>query len=117
MHFDDPAARRLLEFLPRLICVDAWDSAQIEWLHSTLRFMGNEARELKPGGETIITRLADVLVIQALRTWIAQDDDAGKGWLRAIRDPRIGRAIALVHRDPAQAWTVESLAKAAGMSR
>ena len=60
-----------LEFLPRLICVDAWEGHQIEWLHSTLRFMGSEARELKPGGETIITRLADVLVIQALRTWIA----------------------------------------------
>jgi AraC-like DNA-binding protein len=117
VHFDDPAARRLVEFLPRLICVDAWDAPQIEWLHSTLRFMGSEARELKPGGETIITRLADVLVIQALRTWIAQAVETGDGWLRAIQDPRIGRAIALVHRDPAQPWSVDSLAEAIGMSR
>ena len=117
VHFDDPAAQRLVEFLPRLICVDAWDASQMDWVHSTLRFMGNEARELKPGGETIITRLADVLVIQALRTWIAQADDAGQGWLRAIQDPKIGRAIALVHRDPSQPWSVDSLAEAVGMSR
>lgn len=117
VHFDDPAARRLVEFLPRMICVDAWDAPQMEWLHSTLRFMGSEARDLKPGGETIITRLADVLVIQVLRTWIARANDVGQGWLRAIQDPKIGRAIALVHRDPAQPWSVDSLAEAVRMSR
>jgi len=83
----------------------------------TLRFMAAEARELRPGGETVITRLADILVIQAIRSWIARDPAAQTGWLGALRDQQIGRAIALVHRDPARNWTVASLAMAVGMSR
>jgi AraC-like DNA-binding protein len=117
VHFDDPAARQLMDLLPPMVCVDGWSSAQVEWLHGTLRFMATEAKELRPGGETVITRLADVLVIQALRTWMATDDSTDAGWIRALRDPRIGRAIALVHRDPAEPWSVESLATAVGMSR
>jgi hypothetical protein len=61
---------------------------------------------LRAGGETVITRLADILVIQAIRAWIATDPQAQTGWLRALRDKQIGRAIALIHRDPARDWTV-----------
>jgi AraC-like DNA-binding protein len=89
----------------------------VRWIQSTLRFMAAEARELRPGGETVITRLADILVIQAIRSWIARDPAAQTGWLGALRDQQIGRAIALVHRDPARNWTVASLAMAVGMSR
>ena len=65
----------------------------------------------------MITRLADILVIQAIRAWIAHDPSARSGWLGALRDPQIGRAIALVHRDPGRTWTLASLAGAVGMSR
>ena len=58
-----------------------------------------------------------MLLIQALRAWIDRADDGGNGWLRAIRNPRLGRAIARVHRDPALDWSVETLAEVAGMSR
>ena len=57
--------------------------------------MAAEARELRPGGETVITRLADILVIQAIRSWIETDPAAQTGWLGALRDRQIGRAIAL----------------------
>ena len=120
VRFDNPAARQLVDLLPRLICVDGWSATQVEWLHSTLRFMAAEARDLRPGGETIITRLADVLVVQALRTWLVDqscDEDCGPGWLQAMQDPHIGRAIVLVHRDPSQPWSVQSLADGVGMSR
>ena len=62
-------------------------------------------------------RLADILVIQAIRSWIEQDPAAQTGWLGALRDPQIGRAISLIHRDPARAWTVASLADEVAMSR
>jgi AraC-like DNA-binding protein len=97
--------------------VDAWNSPELEWLQSTLRFLNTEARELRAGGETVITRLADILVIQAIRSWISTDPQAQTGWLGALRDKQIGRAIALIHRDPARDWTVASLASAVGMSR
>ena len=117
VRFDHPAAEHLVSLLPRLVCIDAWNSPHADWLQSTLRFMAAEARDLRPGGETIITRLADILVIQAIRTWLAEDPAAQTGWLGALQDRRIGPAILLVHRDPARHWTVESLAREAGMSR
>ena len=117
VRFDHPAAQHLVRLLPRLIALDAWNSPDMEWMQSTLRFMAAEARALRPGGDTVITRLADILVIQAIRAWIAHDPSARSGWLGAVRDPQIGRAIALVHRDPGKTWTVASLAGAVGMSR
>jgi len=92
-------------------------SPQSEWIQSTMRFMAAEARELRPGGETIITRLADILVIQAIRSWIERDPAAQTGWLGALRDKHLGPAMSLIHRDSARSWTVASLATAVGMSR
>jgi AraC-like DNA-binding protein len=117
VRFDHPAAQDLIRLLPRLISIDAWSSSEAEWIQSTLRFMAFEAREPRAGGETVITRLADILVIQAIRTWIASDAAAQSGWLGALRDKQIGRAIALIHRDPARTWDLATLASNVGMSR
>jgi AraC-like DNA-binding protein len=89
----------------------------MEWMQSTLRLMAAEAEELRPGGEAVITRLGDILVIQAIRSWIGSDPAAQTGWLGALQDRQIGRAISLIHRDPARAWTVASLADEVAMSR
>ena len=115
--FDHPAARHLISLLPAMITVNGSSSPHGEWIQTTLRFMASEARELRPGGETVITRLADVLVIHAIRGWIEHDPGAQTGWLAALRDKQIGRALALIHRDPARAWTLESLASEVAMSR
>jgi len=118
VQFDSFAAQQLIRLLPRLITVSAWDSApETEWIHSTLRLMAEEARESRAGGETVITRLADILVIQAIRAWLARDPAARTGWLGALQDKQIGRAIARIHRSPGTAWTLESLAADVGMSR
>ena len=82
-----------------------------------LDLMGSEARELRAGGETIVTRLCDVVVIQAIRFWLEHDPQARTGWLGALRDEQIGRAIAAIHRNPGGDWTVASLAAVALMSR
>jgi AraC-like DNA-binding protein len=117
VRFDHPTAHQLVRLLPLTIVVDAWTTPQMDWVQSTLRFMADEARELRPGGETVITRLADILVIQAIRSWIARDPAAQTGWLGALRNQQIGRAIALVHRQPERAWTLASLAAEVAMSR
>jgi AraC-like DNA-binding protein len=112
-----PAAHDLIAPMPRLIVVPAPDSLAAEGLHAALRLIAAEARARRPGGETVLTRLADVLVVEAIRAWLERDPGARTGWLGALRDPHIGRAISLVHRDPARAWTVESLAREVAMSR
>lgn len=117
VRFEQAAAHRLVQVLPRVIHVEASSSPQLDWMQSTLRLMAAEAKEPRPGGEAVITRLADILVIQAIRSWIERDPAAQTGWLGALQDRQIGRAIALIHREPARSWTVASLAREAAMSR
>jgi AraC-like DNA-binding protein len=117
VRFDHPAARNLVEILPPILQIEAASSPQVEWMQSTLRLMAAEARQLRPGGEAVITRLGDILVIQAIRSWIETDPAAQTGWLGALQDRQIGRALSLIHRDPARDWTVASLADELAMSR
>ena len=114
VRFEHPAARGLIDQLPALIQVEPSVSDRC---HDTLRLMAAEMEDLRPGGEAVITRLADVLVIQALRHWLGSDPAARTGWLGALADDRIGRVLAHVHRDPSRDWTVTSLAAEASMSR
>jgi AraC-like DNA-binding protein len=97
--------------------LEAASAPQLDWMQSTLRLMAAEAHELRPGSEAVITRLGDILVIQAIRSWLETDPAAKTGWLGALQDEQIGRAIALIHRDPARNWTVASLADELAMSR
>ena len=120
VRFGHPAARNLVALLPRTIVIEGSPgspSPEADWMHSTLRLIAAEGRQLRPGGEAVITRLSDILVIQAIRAWIAGDPAGQTGWLGALQDPRIGRAMSLVHRDPAQPWSVASLARETAMSR
>ena len=117
VRIDHAAGGMLRELLPDVLKIDAWRDEAGGWLRETMRFIAREARELRPGGETVITRLADVVVVEAIRRWLATAPEADRGWLKGVRDPQIGRAVIAVHRAPAEEWTVESLAKAAGMSR
>ncbi|WP_181780423.1 AraC family transcriptional regulator [Pseudonocardia pini] len=114
VRFDHPAARTLVGLLPELIHVPV--SPLTGRLQDTLRLIALEVEELRPGGEAVITRLADVLVIQAIRSWL-ETDAARTGWLGALADPQIGRALALVHREPARDWSVAALATEVAMSR
>jgi len=117
VRFDHPAARNLVEILPSIMHLEAASAPQLDWMQSTLRLMAVEAHELRPGSEAVITRLGDILVIQAIRSWLETDPAAKTGWLGALQDKQIGRAIALIHRDPARNWTVASLADELAMSR
>jgi AraC-like DNA-binding protein len=112
--FEHPAGHQLLRALPEIIRIEGTSAP---WLGSTLSWMAEEAGTLLPGGEAVLTRLADILVIQAIRAWIRSDPLARSGWLGALGDPQLGPTLARVHRDPAHPWTVDALARSAGMSR
>jgi AraC-like DNA-binding protein len=115
--FDHVAGQQLISLLPRVLQIDTWKEEEGSWLQSTLRFIASEARALQPGGETVITHLADILIIQAIRAWLDAAPDAKQGWLAALRDRQIGRALAAIHREPDKDWSVASLAREVGMSR
>lgn len=117
LSYHHPAARNLIAALPETLLINTWQSPQMEWMQSTLRLIAAETSAQQPGGEAVITRLADIIVVQAIRTWLETDPAASIGWLGALKDRKIGRAIALIHRNPAYHWTVASLAQQVAMSR
>jgi AraC-like DNA-binding protein len=113
----EPAARRLVAQLPPLLVVRSAGSPQSQWMVETVALLCTEARDLRPGAETIITRLGDVVVLHAIRSWIETAPTARAGWLGALQDEQIGRALSAIHRYPERRWTVASLAEVAAMSR
>jgi AraC-like DNA-binding protein len=116
VRLEHPSSRNLVRALPATIVVDS-RSRQREWIRASVGMLAAEAGRSRPGMEAVITRIADVIVIQAIREWIETDPAARSGWLGALRDPQVGRAIALVHAEPAREWTVEALARELSMSR
>jgi AraC-like DNA-binding protein len=116
VRFDQVAAERLIKALPEVLWLDAWSTGD-GWLQSLLQLITREATALRPGGETVITRLADVIIIQVIRGWLDSAPEAQRGWFSALRDPQIGSSLAAIHRAPQLPWTVDALASEVGMSR
>jgi AraC-like DNA-binding protein len=117
MRFEEPGLHPLVDLMPDVLHIQAAGREQDEMLRAMVAAMGAEALSARPGGATLMTRLADVLVVQAVRWWLDHGAEERCGWLTALRDPRVGKALALIHRRPQEGWTVGSLAKAVRLSR
>jgi AraC-like DNA-binding protein len=117
VEYDNPATSHLISLLPRYIRIDASRPEYSGWIGSTLQVMAMEARERRPGSETVVARMTDILLIQAIRGWIEREPGAQSGWIGAIQDRQIGQAMSLIHRNPARSWTVAELAAEVAMSR
>ena len=114
---ENGARNLLFDSLPPVLHVKGDAGTTVRWLEANLQFVASEMASGEPGFETIVSRLADILVVQAVRAHVAQTGGGCKGWLRALIDPQIGRALSLIHEKPEDDWTVESLASKVGMSR
>jgi AraC-like DNA-binding protein len=86
------------------------------WVASTVDLIADELSVAAVGSDVVARRLADVLVIRALRETLA-DGDVGPGWVAGLQDPELSMALGALHRDPALRWTAASLAHEAHMSR
>lgn len=105
---------RLLRSLPPVLRAGHGDDAP--WMRAAFDVIGRESRHPRPGSDVVTARLADVLVVQVVRSWL-ESGAHGSGWVAGLRDPQVGRALAAFHADPAAPWTLASLAAEAGMSR
>ena len=108
-----PQAEILIGMLPPIVLVRG--EAERETLRWAFERMRQELTDLKPGGILIAQQLATMIFIQALRLYL--NENKGTGWLFALSDHRVGAAIKAIHREPSRRWTVETLAREAGMSR
>ncbi|MBJ6764525.1 AraC family transcriptional regulator [Myxococcaceae bacterium JPH2] len=106
----------LFERLPRLVHIAADDPTVAPSLASTAQLLIAESAAATPGATVIMSRLADILLVQALRVHIASGQ-CGENGLCALADPHISKALALIHEQPATPWTVESLASGVALSR
>jgi AraC-like DNA-binding protein len=100
----------LVSLLPTLVHVRG-----IERLSTLVRLVGEEARTQRPGRDLVLSRLVEVLLVEALRT--TQGDTAPPGLLRGLGDARLAIAMREMHADPARPWTMAALAKTAALSR
>lgn len=116
LEFEDRPTNPLFGLLPPVIHIPG-DQHPVPWLQMTLELVKTEASLNQQGAETIITRLSEILFVQAVRIHLHSTGEAEPGWLGALRDPQIGLALALIHQHPDNPWTVVSLASRAGMSR
>jgi AraC-like DNA-binding protein len=114
LRLEHPTARRLVDALPPMIHIR---SIRRSVLGSTLDLLADEVQRREIGSEAVVSRLCDVLVIQAIRSWVTSEDATDSPWLRAMSDPQLGPALAALHADPAATWTVGALASRAAMSR
>lgn len=107
----------LIEALPPVIKAGDRHNADAGWLGQFIRFAVAEAAEKRAGGETVLTKLSELMFIDVVRRYIATLPSDNAGWLAGLRDPMVGKALTLFHDKPAHDWTIESLAKQAGLSR
>lgn len=118
MRFENARTNPLLAALPPLIFVKGSEDGGAPWLRLTVQHAIDELDSDRPGSEAVVGRLADILFIGAVRGYLEQSlASTESGWLAAVRDQQIGRAIALLHSDPARPWTVEMLADQVALSR
>jgi AraC-like DNA-binding protein len=118
MQFENGAADALLTALPPLIHVKAERGKAPRWLESTISDLLEELDAQRACREPVITRLADVLFIQAVRAYLSEHGGrVQSGWLAALRDRRVGQALALLHSHPGERWTVGELAGRLALSR
>ena len=112
-----PAGAMLINEMPDIIIMRQDEHMFGSMMNEVVRLIAREAAGDFIGGETVITRLSDVLAIQAIRNWIDSSDSFQSKWIKAIKDEKIGKALSFIHNNPGVIWTIESLGKEVGMSR
>jgi AraC-like DNA-binding protein len=111
------APNPLFESLPRVFALRSGTSSARDWIETSFRFAASELAGGRPGSDTVLAKLSELLFIEAVRACIATLPPDRTGWLAGLRDPHIGRALSLLHGRVAHAWSVEELAREVGVSR
>jgi AraC-like DNA-binding protein len=103
--------------LPPLLKVQAAKEPSGQWLEHAIRFSVGDGDEPNAGSGVVVSQLSEVLFVETLRRYINRLPPGATGWLAGARDPVIGQALALMHKDPAHPWTIEDVSHRVGLSR
>jgi len=107
----------LIATLPRMLKLDARKGASRDWVESSVRFAASELTKGRLASSNLMSRLSELLLVEAVRDYSSTLGDQEAGWLRGLADPYVGRALALIHRNSSASWSAEALAKEVALSR
>lgn len=107
----------LFASLPSVLQLDIRECASRDWVDASVRFAARELLAGRLASSSLMSRLSESLFVEAVRQYVATHQGGEQAWLKGLRDPHIGKALALIHRDITAPWTAETLAKEVAMSR
>lgn len=107
----------LLENLPPIIKVATSKDSESYWLAQFFDVAKAESTDKRAGGESVLARLSELMFIEVVRRYLANMAPEQVGWLAGLRDPFVGKTLSLIHAQPQRDWTIEDLAREAGVSR
>lgn len=105
----------LIATLPRLMHLPASDDDG--WSERFVHIAAVESASRRPGSEALLERMSEMMFVDAIRRHVDTLPEQSKGWLAGLRDRFVGRALALLHEQPAAAWTIDEIGKRVGLSR
>lgn len=107
----------LLTTLPPLLTLKVRDTPGGEWIAQSFRYGAQQLANGDPGAATVMSKMSELLFVEAVRRYLATMPEADTGFLAGLRDPAVGKALALMHSQVARDWTAEDLADAVNLSR
>lgn len=107
----------LFSTLPPLLKLSIAEDGAADWIRSTFQFAAAEVTAGRPGSETVLAKLSELLFVDSVRRYADALPEGETGWLAGLREPHVARALALLHRDVARRWTVDDLGREVGLSR
>jgi AraC-like DNA-binding protein len=113
----DSQLEPLLTTLPSVLKLRVRDTAGGEWIAQSFRYGAQQLANGDPGAATIMSKMSELLFVEAVRRYLTTMPEAHTGFLAGLRDPAVGKALALMHTQLARAWTSEDLADAVNLSR
>ena len=107
----------VISTLPSLLRLQAEQGGAAEWIRSTFQYAAEEVAAGRPGSETVLAKLSELLFVAAVRRYAETLPLGQTGWLAGLRDPHVARALALLHHDISRPWNVDDLSREVGLSR
>ena len=107
----------LIDALPSILVLDLNGKAAGEWIFSSFRYAAQELSAARAGSSTVLSKLSELMFVEAVRCYLDAIPADQLGWLAGLRDPAVGKALALLHSEIARPWTAEELARQVYLSR